>query len=158
MSYPGVRAIPSCAECNLEAGGQCRACHRYLCVDHFGYQDHHPCREQLAMHEQGRVCYVCGEPVTPRQWSTSAFSHYSDACTCVGCHRFICAERHTSLLDEQTELVRDRLRSHRYHTTQRYCRVCAPLRHIGGLLGAARAASVVLAVGTGVALFLLHVR
>jgi len=30
------------------------------------------------------------------------------------------------------------MRSQRYHVTRRYCSICAPLRHIGGLPGAVR--------------------
>lgn len=39
---------------------------------------------------------------------------------------------------EAVTLARDGLRSHRYHIMQRYCAICAPLRMVGGLLGASR--------------------
>jgi hypothetical protein len=38
---------------------------------------------------------------------------------------------------ETAEIVRDGLRSHRYHVTQRYCALCGPLRGVGGIRGAA---------------------
>jgi hypothetical protein len=84
------------------------------------------------------VCYVCGEPAVPQQWSTAVVAHYIDLHQCAGCKRPICEERHTRLMTEDLVINRDGLRSHRYHVTHRYCDVCAPLRHVGGLVGAAR--------------------
>lgn len=156
MPQPTIYSpAPSCAECGLESAGRCPTCHRSLCVDHFGLPDHQPCAQRLAEHGAEYVCYVCGVPVQPQQWSTAVFAHYIDSCMCTGCHRYVCDEQHTRLKTEGVELVRDGLRSSRYHTTRRYCAICAPLRGIGGLRGASWWATAVCAAGAA-AFFLLH--
>ena len=152
-SHMSVYPVPSCAECGLESAGRCPTCKRSLCIDHFGCEAHEPCATRLVKHADDYVCYVCGLPVKPRQWSTAVFAHYIDSGTCMGCKRSICDGQHTSVLDEAVEIGRDGLRSHRYHVTQRYCGVCAPLRRVGGLLGVSRLA--VAALGAGVVAFLV---
>ncbi|HST87215.1 MAG TPA: hypothetical protein VLJ14_02465 [Ktedonobacterales bacterium] len=147
MAQMGVYPVPSCRECGLESAGRCTVCRRSLCIDHFGFEDHNPCVARLARHAAETICYVCGVPVRPQQWSTSVFAHYIDAGACAGCGRYICAERHTRQRDERVELVRDHLRSHRYHHVTRYCSVCAPLRGLGGLRGAGRWAALLSAAG-----------
>lgn len=144
MSLASLRVIPSCTECGLEAGGRCPTCHRYLCMDHFGYEEHHPCRERVAAAAKNAVCYVCGEPAPPRQWSTQLFAHYIDAGKCAGCGRPTC-DTHTRVREERVEIHQDALRSHRYYTTRRYCDRCARWRFLGGVRGAIR-------LGVGVAL------
>lgn len=144
MGQPNVYPVASCVECGLASAGRCPTCHHSLCMDHFGLEDHQPCATRLIKHAADYVCYVCGAPVVPQQWSTAVFAHYIDSYTCVGCRRHICDNHHTRLRDESVEIARDGLRSHRYHVTQRYCDVCAPLQGVGGLRGAARAAVVVL--------------
>jgi hypothetical protein len=156
MSLAGLPVIPSCAECGLESGGRCRVCRRHLCVDHFAYEDHQPCRERMAANARRYVCYVCGSPARPRQWSTALFAHYVDSGRCDGCRRYICDERHTRLREERVEITADSLRSHRYYVTRRYCDVCAPLRRFGGLRGAARLGSVLALAGTIAGIVLLH--
>lgn len=146
---------PSCTECGLEAAGRCPTCHRSLCVDHFGLPDHQPCAKRIEAHGGEYVCYVCGAQVQPQQWSTAVFAHYIDSCMCAGCHRYICDERHTRRKTENVQLVRDGLRSSRYHTTRRYCALCSPMRGLGGLLGASRLLAGIGAAGLA-AFFLLH--
>jgi hypothetical protein len=146
------RPIPSCAECGLEAAGRCTQCRRNLCIDHFGFDEHQPCATRLIAQADERICYVCGAAVMPQQWSTSIYSHYVDSGRCKGCDRYVCELNHTALRDDAVEIVRDGLRSHRYHVTYRYCGVCAPVRHFGGLVGAVRLLAVVLVVA-GVAFF-----
>ncbi len=136
MSQLRTFPVASCTECGLEAGGRCPTCRRRLCVDHFGLSEHAPCAQRHAERPDEHLCYVCGVPVHPQQWSTSIFAHYTDASMCHGCRRYICDEQHTRLRDETVEIVRDGLRSHRYHVTRRYCGLCAPLRRVGGLRGA----------------------
>jgi hypothetical protein len=89
----------------------------------------------LAAEAADRRCYICAAPVTPQQWSTAVFAHYVDGWRCVGCGRFICAQ-HTRVRDEVVRIAREGLRSNRYHTTARYCELCAPVRRAGGLVGA----------------------
>lgn len=151
-AYP----IPSCAECGIEAGGRCPTCHRSLCLDHFPLNEHQPCAQRLLSHRDNYVCYVCGVPVLPQQWSTTAFAHYIDPYTCHGCKRHICDDPHTSRSEESIELVRDGLRSHRYHVTRRYCAVCAPFQHFGGIRGIVSWGVGVASVAAVVALIVLH--
>jgi hypothetical protein len=73
--------------------------------------------------------------VTPRQWSAEVYAHYVDAHKCAGCGRYVCAGKHTKVLDEIVRLGRDGMRSNRYHTTLRYCALCAPVRRLGGFVG-----------------------
>ncbi len=156
MPQPTIYSpAPSCAECGLESAGRCPTCHHSLCIDHFDLPDHQPCAQRLAAHGAEYVCYVCGVQVQPQQWSTAVFAHYIDSCTCAGCHRYICEDQHTRRKSESVELVRDGLRSSRYHTTRRYCALCSPLRGIGGLLGASRLATGACVAGL-TAFFLLH--
>lgn len=136
MPQPSVYPIPTCAECGLASAGRCPTCHRHLCMDHFGLEDHQPCARRSAAHAPVSVCYVCGSAVRPQQWSATQYAHYIDSYTCYGCRRLICDERHTALRYETLQLHVDSVRSHRYHVTRRYCGVCSPLRRIGGLIGA----------------------
>jgi hypothetical protein len=124
-------------------------------MDHFGRPEHQPCATRLAATAEERVCYVCGAPVRPQQWSTSPYSHFVDSGACKGCGRYICDLHHTALQDERVDLVRDNLRSQRYHITHRYCSVCAPLRRVGGLVGAVRWSSLVLTLA-GTVVFALQ--
>lgn len=150
-AYP----VASCAECGLESAGRCPTCHRSLCIDHFPIEEHQPCAQHMSAHRAEYVCYVCGVPVRPQQWSTTSFAHYIDSSACQGCGRYICDDPHTVRCDEEIELVRDGLRSHRYHVTQRYCAVCSPVRRLGGVVGATRWAVGIGGVATIVALVLL---
>lgn len=153
MSQPIVYPIPSCSECGIQSAGRCPTCHHSLCLDHFPLDEHQPCATRLIEHKQDYVCYVCGAPVHPQQWSTAVFAHYIDYQTCAGCKRYICDELHTRVRDEDVRIERDGLRSHRYHYTRRYCDACAPARRFGGLVGAGwLTAIVVVLVG---ALFLV---
>jgi hypothetical protein len=145
-------AVPSCAECGLESAGRCTVCHRYLCIDHFGFEEHQPCADRLVAHAHEYACYVCGVAVLPQQWSTAVFAHYVDSGRCEGCGRYVCELTHTALRDEAVEIVRDGLRSSRYHVTHRYCALCAPLRHIGGIVGAVHWLAIV-AVVASIAIF-----
>ncbi len=106
-------------------------------MDHFPCEEHAPCAARLRRHADEYKCYVCGAPAVPQQWSAEVFAHYIDTHKCAGCHRPICDESHTRLVDENVTISRDGLRSHRYHVTRRYCDLCAPLRFFGGLVGAA---------------------
>ncbi|HEX6540202.1 MAG TPA: hypothetical protein VF040_00480 [Ktedonobacterales bacterium] len=129
-------AVPSCRECGIQSVSRCPACHRTLCLDHFPRAEHEPCATQLREEAFRFTCYICGAPALPKQWSSASFAHYIDRHTCNGCGRYICDEHHTRLLIEGVELVHDAMRSQRYHVTRRYCRLCAPFRHVGGLPGA----------------------
>lgn len=146
MAQTNVYPVASCVECGLASAGRCPTCHHSLCMDHFGLEDHQPCATRLIQHAADYACYVCGSPVIPQQWSTAVFAHYIDSYTCAGCRRYICENQHTRIRDESVEIARDGLRSHRYHITQRYCDVCAPLQRLGGLRGASRVAVVLLGI------------
>jgi hypothetical protein len=135
MAAPSVYSADSCDECELQAQGRCPTCRHGLCMDHFPLEEHEPCATRLALTAAEHMCYVCGTPVTPQQWSTAAFAHYIDSQKCVGCDRYICDIRHTHLRSEVVKIVRDGLRSNRYYIIQRYCDVCAPVRRLGGLVG-----------------------
>jgi hypothetical protein len=147
--------IPSCAECGIESAGRCPTCHRTLCMDHFGCEDHQPCSTNLTTHPEDCVCYVCGVPVRPQQWSTTNFSHYIDVGKCRGCGRYICDNLHTRVRSERVELVNDSLRSQRYHRVDRYCDACAPLRGVGGVVGVGRLAAA-LTVAATVTFFIIQ--
>jgi len=138
MAQLNIRPVPSCTECGLESAGRCPTCHHFLCMDHFGLTEHQPCAARLAAHADDYICYVCAQPVRPQQWSTTVFSHYVDTGKCEGCDRYICDLHHTYLRDEGVEIVRDGLRSQRYHVTRRYCGLCSPVRHLGGIVGTTR--------------------
>ncbi|MEO7000789.1 MAG: hypothetical protein ABI068_03215 [Ktedonobacterales bacterium] len=137
MAQFNLYPVPSCTECGLQSSGRCPTCHRHLCMDHFPVEEHHPCATRLAEHASEYVCYICGAPVRPHQWSTASFAHYIDSQKCTGCHRFICDTQHTRFSKEDVRIARDGMQSHRYHLTQRYCPTCARLRLFGGLIGAA---------------------
>ena len=156
MSHPSIYPVPSCAECGLESAGRCPDCGRSLCIDHFGLEDHLPCARRLADRAGTTLCYVCGVPLHPQQWSTSVFAHYIDSCTCAGCHRFICDEQHTRMREERVQLIRDGVRSHRYYVTRRYCGLCYPLRFAGGLIGAGWTASLLSIAGLVAFVVLRH--
>lgn len=136
MSAPTVYASDPCYECELQAAGRCPTCRHGLCMDHFPLDAHDPCLTRLADETSGHICYVCAAPVAPQQWSTAIFAHYIDGQRCAGCGRFVCAQ-HTRTRDEVVKIDREGLRSNRYHTTVRYCDLCAPVRRLGGLVGAA---------------------
>lgn len=148
MEQTNPYPVPSCAECGLESAGRCPTCHKRLCMDHFGLDDHHPCATRHAKRADRYICYVCGAIVRPRQWSTAVFAHYIDSCACSGCHRYICDALHTKRQTETVRIVREGLQSHRYHVTQRYCAMCSPLRLFGGLLGLGRWLAVVALVAS----------
>jgi hypothetical protein len=99
-------------------------------------------------------CYVCGTPAVPQQWSSEVFAHYIDLHRCAGCDRPICDEYHTKVVDEEVTISREGMRSHRYHITKRYCDLCAPLRPLGGLMGATR--WLVATGGTALAALLIY--
>lgn len=128
-------AVPSCRECGIQSVARCPACHRPLCIDHFPRDEHEPCATNLRENAFRYACYVCGTPSLPQQWSATSFAHYIDPHICAGCKRYICDERHTKVRIDGVELAHDGMRSQRYHVTRRYCNVCAPFRHIGGLPG-----------------------
>jgi len=130
--------VPSCRACGLQSAGRCPSCHHELCIDHFPGQEHEPCATHMRQRAHEYTCYICGAPAEPRQWSSAVFAHYIDQHVCAGCKRPVCDEAHTRVVDEDLVIVRDGLRSHRYHVTRRYCDLCAPLRPLGGLLGATR--------------------
>jgi hypothetical protein len=127
--------VHSCHECEAEAAGRCPSCHHPLCMEHFPRHAHAPCVRHLAQHHEEYICYVCGMAVVPEQWSTAIFAHHTDSHACSGCNRYIC-NAHTRRTDEHVQIVQDGLRSHRYHVTTRLCGLCAPLRSVGGLVGA----------------------
>jgi hypothetical protein len=155
MSRASLYPIPSCAECGIESAGRCPACRRYLCIDHFGRTEHQPCATALITQAQERICYVCAVPVTPEQWSSTSFSHFVDDGKCSGCGRYICDRLHTRLRSERVDLVKDSMRSQRYHIQERYCDACAPVRSVGGLVGAGWLAAG-LGVVAAVTLFILQ--
>jgi hypothetical protein len=132
MAHP----FQSCAICEAEAAGRCPRCRQVYCIEHFPRHAHALCAGHLAAHAADYVCYVCGEPVVPEQYSTAIFAHYIDGHTCSGCNRYICDE-HTRRRDEQVKIVQDGMRSHRYNVIVRSCRICYPLRNTGGLIGTA---------------------
>lgn len=136
MPLPTVYATESCVECELQAAGRCPTCHHSCCLDHFALDAHEPCASRLAGEAATRVCYVCAAPVLPQQWSTTSFTHYVDAQRCAGCGRWVCPTSHTRQREEQVKIVHEGMRSNRYHVTVRYCDLCAPLRRLGGLVGA----------------------
>lgn len=123
----------SCHECSEEALGRCPHCHKSLCMDHFPRMLHTPCAQKYMRQAQTLVCYVCGTPVNPDQWSLSWTSHRIDNFTCNGCDRYICDEHHTKVKKGQISVVREGLRGHRYQVTSRYCELCAPTQRIGGI-------------------------
>ena len=137
MAQFNLYPVPSCAECGLQSSGRCPTCHHHLCSDHFPAEEHDPCANRLATHASEYVCYICGAPTHPQQWSTASFAHYIDSQKCVGCHRSICDTQHTRFSKEDVRIARDGMQSHRYHYTRRYCPTCARLRLFGGLIGAA---------------------
>ena len=136
MARLDIYPIPSCDECGIQSAGACPTCHHPLCVDHFSFEAHEPCSSRLAGHEAVHVCYICGTPSQPRQWSTEIFAHYVDLHRCEGCHRAICDEPHTAALDEKILVRRAGVRGHRYHMMKRYCTICVHLQRFGGLIGA----------------------
>lgn len=127
---------PSCHECANEAAGRCPGCKRSLCMEHFPRAAHKPCAADLVARSDEFACYRCGVAIVPEQWSTAIFAHYVDPHLCSGCGRFVCDD-HTRRRDEQVRIVQDGLRGHRYHQTARWCDLCAPVRRVGGLVGAA---------------------
>jgi hypothetical protein len=155
ISAPTIYPVDRCRECELPAAGHCPTCRHGLCIDHFPLEQHEPCATRLQRKAAVRLCYVCGAPVTPQQWSAEVFAHYTDSMKCAGCGRYICDAGHTKRRDEVVRIRRDGLRSNRYHMTIRYCSVCAPLRRVGGVVGAAWWASG-LVVAAASAFFLFH--
>jgi hypothetical protein len=150
-----MEAARRCHECDQEALGRCPDCHKGFCQDHFPKQQHSPCAERQMHLALTQVCYVCGTQVYPDQWSLSRTSHYIDNYTCQGCGRYICDEQHTQRKSEHVTVVRDGMRGHRYQYITRYCDVCSPFHHLGGLKGVVRALVVAGTVGLAV-LFYFH--
>lgn len=150
-----VASTRRCRECEQEALGRCPDCHNSFCQEHFPKQQHSPCAEKQMRMAQTQVCYVCGRQVYPDQWSVSRTSHFIDHFKCKGCGRYVCDELHTQRKTEDVAVVREGLRGHRYQYTNRYCDLCSPLYHFGGLKGVA---SILVAVGTiaATALFYFH--
>jgi hypothetical protein len=140
----------TCALCEQTAAGRCPDCHHRLCIQHFPLDQHAPCSERQARHAEEYVCYVCGEPVRPTQWSSNLVAHYFDSFRCNGCKRYICDDHHTRRKQERMVIERDGMSSHRYHYIIRYCDLCSPVRHLQGLTGVANwavaGAAVVLAL------------
>lgn len=136
VSTADIYAIPSCAVCGIQSAGKCPTCHHNLCVDHFPLDAHPPCAARAERQSAKMRCYICGDAVKPQQWSTAVFAHYIDSHVCEGCHRYVCAAKHTAHQIEDVEIKRDGVRSQRYHIIKRYCPVCARLRIFGGLIGA----------------------
>jgi len=126
-----------CASCEQPASARCPHCHHRLCIQHFPLDQHKPCRKHQQRHIAQYVCYVCGEPVRPTQWSSNTVAHYFDDARCSGCNRYICDERHTRRKVPRMVIERDGMASHRFHYTIRYCDLCSPLRHVQGLTGLA---------------------
>jgi hypothetical protein len=93
--------------------------------------------------------------VTPEQWSASSFSHYVDSGICRGCGRYVCGGLHTRARDERIELINESMRSQRYHRLDRYCDACAPVRRVGGIVGAGRVVAAVTAA-VAIALFVVQ--
>ncbi|HEX6483615.1 MAG TPA: hypothetical protein VF043_32625 [Ktedonobacteraceae bacterium] len=150
-----VMTARRCHECNEEALGRCPDCHRGFCQDHFPKQQHSPCAEKQMQLAQTQVCYVCGTPVYPDQWSLSRTSHIIDHYRCRGCGRHICDELHTQKKTEDVSVIREGLRGHRYQYTKRYCDMCSPLSRFGGIKGLT---SWIVVAGTvvGAVFFYLH--
>lgn len=144
-----------CNECSEEALGRCPDCHRNLCQDHFPKQQHSPCAEKQMRIAQTQVCYICGAQVYPEQWSLSKTSHFVDPFTCKGCGRYICDELHTQHRSDEVLITREGLRGHRYQYTLRYCDLCTPFHHVGGLKGITR---LLVIVGTIVAAIFFYFR
>lgn len=144
-----------CHECSAEALGRCPDCHFGFCQDHFPKQQHSPCAEKQMRLAQTQVCYVCGIPVYPDQWSLSKTLHYVDPFTCQGCGRYICDELHTQHKAEEVVIEREGLRGHRYQYITRYCDLCTPLHRIGGIKGLTRALVVVGTIAAA-AFYYLH--
>lgn len=150
-----VNAARRCHECNEEALGRCPDCHMCFCQEHFPKQQHLPCAEKQMKLAQTQVCYVCGTPVYPAQWSLTKTTHYVDQSTCYGCGRYVCDDLHTQSKDEDVVIAREGLRGHRYQYVKRYCDMCSPLRGIGGIKGLTRAIVVIGTIAAGV-FFYLH--
>jgi hypothetical protein len=126
-----------------------------FCQEHFPKQQHSPCAEKQMKLAQTQVCYVCGTPVYPAQWSLTKTTHYVDQSTCHGCGRYVCDDLHTQSKDEDVVISREGLRGHRYQHVKRYCDMCSPLRGIGGIKGLARTIVVIGTIAAGV-FFYLH--
>jgi hypothetical protein len=144
-----------CHECHEEALGRCPDCGQVFCQNHFPKQEHSPCAEEQMKLAQTQVCYVCGTQVYPDQWSLSKTSHFVDQYTCHGCGRHVCAELHTQRKTEDVVIIREGMRGHRYQYINRYCALCSPFYHVGGLKGLTR---ILVAIGTVAvaAFFYLH--
>lgn len=150
-----VNATRRCHECSEEALGRCPDCHFSFCQDHFPKQQHSPCAEKQMRLAQTQVCYVCGTQVYPDQWSLSKTSHFVDPYTCKGCGRYVCDELHTRRKAEDVVIVREGLRGHRYQYINRYCDLCSPFHHIGGIKGLIR---FIVVIGTIIAALLFYFR
>jgi hypothetical protein len=145
----------TCAECSAEAGGRCPKCRHWLCPDHFSFPEHAPCAARQARDAAQRCCYRCGAPAMPMQWSLSLAAYHIDDARCHGCHRAICAW-HTAKQVDSDAVIRDGPRGLRYHATRRYCHLCAPLHHWGGLIGITRGFVAVGTVIVSIAIALHH--
>jgi hypothetical protein len=156
MALRRTIALPSCHECGLLSSGRCPGCHHELCHDHFARAMHQPCASRAARHAADYACYICGEPVEPKQWAVTGFDHVIDYSRCGGCHRFLC-DAHTAARHESLQVKREGQRGLRYRLVSRSCPTCARLHGVGGLLGLTRRV-VAVAGGVGaVALVLIEV-
>jgi len=145
-----------CHVCNQPAAGRCPDCHQRYCIEHFPLDQHLPCSQLQERNAERYVCYVCGEPVRPSQWSSNLVAHYFDSGQCAGCKRYICDDHHTRRKQERMVIERDGMSSHRYHYIMRYCDLCSPLRRINGLVGMAHWIVAGLAVTLGVFFWFHH--
>jgi hypothetical protein len=130
-------AEQTCHACEQVAAGRCPDCNHRYCIEHFPLDQHQPCQQHQERNVERYVCYVCGEPVRPTQWSANLVAHYFDTGQCIGCKRYVCDEHHTRRKQERMVIERDGMSSHRYHYILRYCDLCSPLRQIQGLRGLA---------------------
>lgn len=146
----------TCQVCEQIAAGRCPDCHHRYCVEHFPLDQHAPCSQVQERNIERYVCYVCGEPVRPTQWSANLVAHYFDTGLCIGCKRYVCDEHHTRRKQERMVIERDGMSSHRYHYILRYCDLCAPLRRVQGLLGVANLLVLSLAVLLGLFFWFHH--
>jgi hypothetical protein len=144
-----------CHECKAEAFGYCPDCSRGFCQEHFPKQQHSPCAEKQMKLSHEQVCYICGTPAYPDQWSVLQTLHYIDQAHCNGCGRYICDDLHTQSKSEDVVIMREGLRGNRYHYIIRYCDLCHPFRGIGGIK---RVVQCIVAIGTVAAgiFFYLH--
>jgi hypothetical protein len=132
-----------CHECKAEAFGSCPDCNRGFCLEHFPKQQHSPCAEKQMKLSHEQICYVCGTQVYPDQWSVTQTLHYIDQTKCNGCGRYICDDLHTQSKSEEMVILHEGLRGHRYYHIVRYCHLCHPFRHVGGIKRAVQSVAII---------------